>query len=169
VRAVYPYPGIAFDWVALGAGAGLLIAVLSVIAGTLHTEMGTGAVVPFPVIPGATAGQPNEVLVRLRPGADAAAARTRLQRLVPAADGGVVIGVQRPAEIVNYGSMGTAPAILSGALAAGAVSSHSRPRRRAHSRRHLAARRVTRGRGHARLRCCAPSEAWPAMMPSWPG
>jgi ABC-type lipoprotein release transport system permease subunit len=34
-----------------------------------------------------------------------------------------VIGVQRPAEIVNYGSMGTAPAILSGALAAGAVSS----------------------------------------------
>jgi ABC-type lipoprotein release transport system permease subunit len=93
------------------------------VAGTLHTEMGTGAVVPFQVIPEAAEDRPNEVLVTLRPGAAAAAARARLQRLVPAAEGGVVIGVQRPAEIVNYGSMGTAPAILSGTLAAGAVTS----------------------------------------------
>ncbi len=93
------------------------------VAETLHTEMGTGAVVPLQVIPGADPGQPNEVLVTLRPGADVAAARDRLQRLVPAADGGVVIGAQRPAEIVNYESMGTAPAVLSGTLAVAAVTS----------------------------------------------
>jgi hypothetical protein len=93
------------------------------VAETLHTEMGAGAVVPFQAIPGAERDQPNEVLVTLRPGAAAAAAAARLQQLVPAANGGVVIGVQRPAEIVNYGSMGTAPAILSGTLAAAAFSS----------------------------------------------
>jgi ABC-type lipoprotein release transport system permease subunit len=59
----------------------------------------------------------------LRPGANLAAQRSLLQRLVPAAAGGVVSGVQRPAEIVNYRSMGTTPALLAAALAAGALSS----------------------------------------------
>ena len=45
-----------------------------------------------------------------------------LQRLVPAAEGGQVEAVQRPAEIVNYRSMGTTPAFLGAALAAGAVT-----------------------------------------------
>jgi len=91
--------------------------------GTLHTEMGTGAVFSYQLIPGAVSGQPNEILVSLRPGADPGAARARLQALVPADSGGSVSGVQRPAEIVGYRTMGTAPALLAAALAVGAVSS----------------------------------------------
>ncbi|HTS98549.1 MAG TPA: FtsX-like permease family protein [Streptosporangiaceae bacterium] len=90
--------------------------------GTLHTEMGTGAVADYRLIPGATPAQPNDVLVTLGPGANGAAARARLQRLVPAAGGGQVLAVQRPAEIVNYRSMGATPAYLGAALAAGAVA-----------------------------------------------
>ena len=68
--------------------------------------------------------QPNEILVTLRPGADVAAAQKRLQQhIVPPRNGGVVSGVQRPAEITDYRSMGVAPLILAGALAAGAVAS----------------------------------------------
>jgi predicted lysophospholipase L1 biosynthesis ABC-type transport system permease subunit len=59
--------------------------------------------------------------VRLRPGANLAAVRRTLQRLVPG-NGGSVSSVQRPAEIVNYRSMGTAPAFLGAALAAAAVT-----------------------------------------------
>jgi putative ABC transport system permease protein len=92
-------------------------------SGTLHTEMGTGAVFSYQLIPGAVSGQPNEILVSLRPGADPGAARARLQRLVPAVNGGTVSGVQRPAEIVGYRTMGTAPVLLATALAAGAISS----------------------------------------------
>jgi hypothetical protein len=93
------------------------------VQGTLHTEMGVGAVVPFQLFPGARASEPNEILVTLRPGADAVAAKKTLQKLVPEAEGGVVIPVQRPAEIVNYRSMGTTPALLAAALAVGAISS----------------------------------------------
>lgn len=92
------------------------------IQGTLHTEMGTGAVLPYQVIPGAVTGQPNDILVTLRPGANRAAASRALQRLVPVANGGQVISVQRPAEIVNYRSMGAIPAFLGAALAAGAMA-----------------------------------------------
>ncbi len=92
------------------------------IQGTLHTEMGTGAEVAYPLIPHAVSSQPNDVLVTLRPGADRATARAGLQRLVPVANGGQVIPVQRPAEIVNYRSMGTTPVYLGAALAAGAVA-----------------------------------------------
>ena len=90
--------------------------------GTLHTEMGTGALLAYPLIPGAVASQPNDIYVTLRPGADRATAARELQRLVPAANGGQVIPVQRPAEIVNYRSMGATPAYLGAALAAGAVA-----------------------------------------------
>jgi len=90
--------------------------------GTLHTEMGVGAVLPYQLIPRAVGSQPNDILVTLRPGTNRAAARTALQRLVPAAHGGQVIPVQRPAEIVNYRSVGTTPAFLGAALAAGAVA-----------------------------------------------
>jgi len=89
------------------------------VSGTLHTEMGTGAVLPYQLIPGATSSQPNQILVTLQPGANRAAARNALQQLVPA---GEVEAVQRPAEIVNYRSMGTTPAILGAALAAGALA-----------------------------------------------
>jgi len=90
--------------------------------GTLHTEMGTGALLPYQLIPGAAASRPNDIYVTLRPGANQAAARAELQRVVPAANGGQVIAVQRPAEIVNYRSMGATPAFLGAALAAGAVA-----------------------------------------------
>jgi hypothetical protein len=93
------------------------------VAGTLHTEMGTGAVLPYQDIPGAVARQPDAVLVSLRPGADLAAQSAVLQRIVPAEAGGTVSAVQRPAEIVDYRSMGTAPALLAAALALGAVGS----------------------------------------------
>ncbi len=99
-------------------------------------EMGTGAVVAtsdFPTallnvqqnpIPG-----PQAVLIRLRPGADLAAVKVSLRRVlaginaVPGDTGSVggIVSVLRPAEIVNYRSMGTTPAILGGGLAAGAV------------------------------------------------
>jgi FtsX-like permease family len=92
------------------------------VSGTLHTEMGVGAVLPYQLIPGAVAGQPNDIFVTLRPGANRAAALQVLQRVVPAANGGQVIAVQRPAEIVNYRSMGATPALLGTALAAGAVA-----------------------------------------------
>ncbi len=92
------------------------------VAATLHTEMGTGAVLPYQDIPGANGNQPNNILVTLRPGADLAAQRKILQTIVPANVGGVVLPVQRPAEIANYQSMGIAPAILASALALGAVS-----------------------------------------------
>jgi hypothetical protein len=93
------------------------------VAGTLHTEMGTGAVLDYQHIPKATAAEPSEILVTLRPGADLAAARERFKPIVPPQNGGVISGVQRPAEITDYRSMGVAPLILAGALAAGAVAS----------------------------------------------
>jgi hypothetical protein len=99
------------------------------INGTMHTEMGTGALLSYQLIPRDVAASgssnpsadPNNILVRLRPGADSAAAFHTLQRLVPASNGGVVAPVQRPAEIVNYRSMGTTPALLGAALGAAAV------------------------------------------------
>jgi hypothetical protein len=94
------------------------------VAQTLHTEMGTGAVFDYQHIPGVVADKPNEILVTLRPGANLAAQQALFGRkIVPLQDGGVVSGVQRPAEITDYRSMGVAPLILAGALAAGAVAS----------------------------------------------
>jgi hypothetical protein len=102
--------------------------------GNLHLEMGTGAVVPDQLLPphadtgyqlsGAAPG-PDAILVRLKDGGGTAGLHS-LQRIARAtstpADYGIsVLAVQRPAEIVNYRSMGTTPAILGAALAAGAV------------------------------------------------
>jgi FtsX-like permease family len=98
------------------------------IDGTLHTEMGTGALLSYQLIPGdagnpsrSPSAGPNNILVRLRPGANPAVVRRTLRQVVPGS-GGSVSPVQRPAEIVNYRSMGTAPALLGAALAAGAVT-----------------------------------------------
>jgi hypothetical protein len=89
---------------------------------TLHTEMGTGSVLDYQLIPGALSSHPDDILLTLRPGADRAVQQRLLQRLVPAVNGGQVIPVQRPAEIVNYRSMGDIPVYLGAALAAGAVA-----------------------------------------------
>jgi len=91
------------------------------INGSVHPEMGSGAELSSRVIAGAAGSGPNNVFVRLRPGADRDAERRALQQLVSPGNSGVVLAAQRPAEIVNYRSMGTTPAILGAALALGAI------------------------------------------------
>ena len=111
-----------------------------------HTSMGTGALLSIGVLsraflgamnsPDPTLNGPNLALVRLRSGVSAAAGRANLQRIADAAnkafaevpDGGgsgdtiAVVGVQRPAEIVNYRTIGATPTLLVSGLALGAVS-----------------------------------------------
>ena len=110
-----------------------------------HTSMGTGMLFSLQALPRAFASGiesssdpaldgPNLALVRIRPGAPPAAALASLQRIVGASDkvfaaapGGdqgnalVVQGVQRPAEIVNYRTIGATPTLLVSALALGVI------------------------------------------------
>jgi hypothetical protein len=98
-----------------------------------HTTMGTGALLDYQLIPanvrnlqGSTIPGPNAILVRIRTKADPAAARHSLQQINDAVNkgpdsAGGVVGVLRPAEIVNYRTMGTTPAMLGAILAVGAV------------------------------------------------
>ena len=112
-------------------------------SGALHPSMGTGAMIAQGIEPpkfkrALTQPDPNMngpviEVVRLRKGVPAAAGLASLQRVADAADKVMaadpegagdtynVLGVQRPAEIVNYQSTGDTPAILAAALAAGAV------------------------------------------------
>jgi FtsX-like permease family/MacB-like periplasmic core domain len=103
---------------------------------TKGLDMGTGAVVAtsdFPVsilnpqdsqFPG-----PNAVLVRVAPGQSASLAHRSLEKIDQGVNAirdagspaGGIVTVLRPAEIVNYRSMGTTPAILGAGLAVGAV------------------------------------------------
>jgi hypothetical protein len=102
----------------------------------IHSSLGGGAVLPASVLPqevlasgiGDRALQgPNTILVRFRPGVDHAAAIRRLERIggplskIRSVEGIEALPVQRPAEIVNYRTMGTTPLALAGMLAAGAV------------------------------------------------
>ncbi|HEY6426830.1 MAG TPA: FtsX-like permease family protein, partial [Acidimicrobiales bacterium] len=101
---------------------------------TGHLSMGTGAEVDYHFIPasvrdsfGNTPAGPNAVFVRLKAGVNAVSARPGLKDIagklsLPTNYGVTVFGVQRPAEIVNYRSMGATPAILGLALAGGAVA-----------------------------------------------
>jgi hypothetical protein len=111
-----------------------------------HTSMGTGLLLsnqdlprqfaeaiqsgPVPALDG-----PNLALVRLKQGVPPAAALASLQRIARAsnqafatAPGGaagngiVVQGVQRPAEIVNYKTIGITPTLLVSGLALGAIA-----------------------------------------------
>jgi ABC-type lipoprotein release transport system permease subunit len=108
-----------------------------------HTSMGTGALLSMSVLPAAfqralASGDPNETgpalaFVRLKPGVGAAAGRANLERLAAkaskelaadpntATDNVTVLGVQRPAQIVNYKSIGSTPIVLAVGLAAGAI------------------------------------------------
>ena len=110
-----------------------------------HTSMGTGALFSNQALPTAfdnavysssdpALDGPNLALVRIRPGAPPAATLASLQRIARAADtvfadqpGGaagnaiVVQGVQRPAEIVNYRTIGATPTLLVSALALGVI------------------------------------------------
>ena len=111
-----------------------------------HTSMGTGVLFSFQMLPKALAAAfnsgpspvldgPSLALVRIRPGAPPAAATASLQRIVAASDkvfaaataagtqGNqlMVQGVQRPAEIVNYKTIGLTPTYLVSGLALGAI------------------------------------------------
>ena len=101
--------------------------------GAEHPTMGTGALVPLPLIPASVSNVnnvqppgPDAVLVRLRGGADAGTSLDALENIageltLPMNYGVTVLPVQRPAEIINYRSMGTIPAFLGAGLGAGAV------------------------------------------------
>jgi hypothetical protein len=106
--------------------------------------MGTGALLALQLLPKSFARAfnsgpnpaldgPSLALVRMRPGVPPPVALASLQRIVVASDrvfasvearGGnvlVVQGVQRPAEIVNYKTIGLTPTLLVSGLALGAV------------------------------------------------
>jgi FtsX-like permease family len=116
---------------------------------SVHPSMSTGALFSTAVLPGqALAGPfgrllagPNAILIRLRPGVSETAGLRSIQGIrnqltavlnspqALAASGGEAVAdvidllpAQRPAEIVNYRSMGAMPAVLAGGLAAGAVA-----------------------------------------------
>jgi hypothetical protein len=108
-----------------------------------HTSMGTGALVGTGIEPPAfqralmnldpVLNGPEMVFVRLRAGVSAKAGRADMQRIVAAADEEfahdpqgkgntvTVLGVQRPAQIVNYRTIGSTPIILAIGLALGAI------------------------------------------------
>ncbi len=96
---------------------------------TQHTTMGTGALLSYALLPAAARNildgpvtGPNAILVRLRAGAGASSLEQIAEATSSTADLGVnVLAVQRPAEIINYRSLGTTPALLGAALALGAV------------------------------------------------
>jgi hypothetical protein len=113
----------------------------------VHPSLSTGAVLPVSAVSKAALEEagpesgPNAILVRLRPGVSQAAGLRSLQQITddynrivhspqtvahagPSALELVanVLPVQRPAEIVNYKSMGTMPVVLAGGVAAGAVA-----------------------------------------------
>ncbi len=99
-----------------------------------HLEMGEGALVRTSLVPeidrnpfGDPLPGPGLILVDYRAGAPQPAAAHSLdviaRKLSNTANFGVArTPVQHPAEIVNYRSMGTTPAILGGALCLGAVA-----------------------------------------------
>jgi hypothetical protein len=107
----------------------------------LHSSMGTGALVSAEVLPdnarnafGPLSG-PNMVFVRFREGVDNDTAARTVEDAAKANDTALtaspdfpttgaatyVLPVQRPAEIVNYRSMGNTPPLLAGGLAVGAL------------------------------------------------
>jgi len=102
--------------------------------GGLHLEMGTGALLSSQLIPTIDRNPfndplpgPNAVLVRLQPGADHTVAMRTLDTIARDTTNTANFGVAvektlRPAEIVNYRSLGGIPAFLGAGLAAGSVA-----------------------------------------------
>jgi hypothetical protein len=100
----------------------------------LHLSMGTGALLDARVIPALQKNiqqfgsvGPNVYFIRTRPGISAASAARSLERVsngisdaAGQPDGVQLFGVQHPAQIVDYRSMGSTPTLLAGALAVGA-------------------------------------------------
>ena len=103
-------------------------------SGGSHLEMGTGAVLNYTLIPlferdvfDLPPG-PNAILIRFRPGVSAAVGAKSIQHAVDEAGGGggnspnnLYNAVERPAEIVNYRSLGDTPIELGAVLSGGAL------------------------------------------------
>jgi hypothetical protein len=106
-------------------------------SGGSHLEMGVGAVLNYTLIPlferdvfDLPPG-PNAILIRYRPGVSAAMGQRSIQRAVVAAGGGsggpspapnnLIQNVERPAEIVDYQSLGDTPIELGAVLSGGAL------------------------------------------------
>ncbi len=100
-----------------------------------HLEMGTGALIPAALIPApaknpfnvpAAVAGPPVIFIDLKPGSGAAGRRSLQKITGPLTNqfnfGVFISPVLRPAEIVNYRSTGTTPAILGAALGAGAAA-----------------------------------------------
>ena len=102
------------------------------VGGLDHIEMGSGALLSYQLIPPGERNLydvppgPNAILVRVKPGASHTAALASLNailtRLGGQSNGGQVVGVQRPAQIINYRSLGSTPAMLGATLALGAIA-----------------------------------------------
>lgn len=102
------------------------------VGGLNHLEMGSGALLSYKLIPAperdlyAVPPGPNAILVRVKPGVNHVAALASLNSILTKlggrSNGGIVVGVQRPAQIINYRSLGSTPTVLGGALALGAVA-----------------------------------------------
>jgi hypothetical protein len=102
--------------------------------GVSHLEMGTGAIVDSSLIPAVDRNPfadplpgPNAIFVRLRSGFSRTAELRSLNEIASATTntanfGVTVTGVLRPAEIVNYRSLGDTPVYLGAGLAVGAVA-----------------------------------------------
>jgi hypothetical protein len=112
---------------------------------TLHTSMGTGAIVPesieppefqkFLTSPDPTLNGPSIAFVRLKPGVSRAGGLANLRHIAEVGDkaflavpnGGAagasvtVLGVQYPAEIENYKTIGDTPLFLAAGLAIAAI------------------------------------------------
>jgi hypothetical protein len=102
----------------------------------LHLSLGVGAVIDYKFIPtearniqGYATNGPNMLLVRFTHGANTTAAVHSLNRISSALSNAslsqlsvLVTPVQRPAQIVNYRSMGSTPAVMAGGLAVGAFA-----------------------------------------------
>jgi FtsX-like permease family/MacB-like periplasmic core domain len=100
----------------------------------LHLSMGTGALLDAQYIPALQRNiqqfgsvGPNVYFIRTRPGITAAAAARSLEKVGNGISNAAgqpssvqLFGVQHPAQIVNYRSMGSTPTLLAGALAVGA-------------------------------------------------
>ena len=104
-------------------------------SGSPELQMGTGAVMAsslystqFLNLQGSTVPGPNAELITIRPGIPEKVALASLNRIdnvlnnSPDGPVGGVVSVLRPAEIANYGSVGSTPSWLAAILAAGAVS-----------------------------------------------
>ena len=105
-------------------------------SGGSHLEMGVGAVLNYTLIPlferdifDLPPG-PNAILIRYRPGVSAAQGEKSIQHAVDLAGGGsgpntapnnLIQTIERPAEIVNYQSLGNTPIELGAVLSGGAL------------------------------------------------